>query len=228
MNFKSLIQLITSDLNRYKATGTKSTFKIIFLYQAFWATCFYRIFSFLYLKTNHNSIFRFLIAIFYNLGFKFIQIITGISIPAGTIIGAGLHLAHFGPILVSGGSVLGDHCNLGNSVVIGFGISNDKPGSPRLGNRVFVGPGAKILGPVNIGNDAAIGANAVVTHDVPERAVVGGVPARIINFKGSFRYIKYSNQDKDPDRIRSLEQALKENQSFFNPDKLTHDIKPRK
>jgi serine O-acetyltransferase len=54
------------------------------------------------------------------------------------------------------------------------------PGSPQLGDRVDIGAGAKLLGPITIGNDAAIGANAVVLTDVPPGAIAVGIPARII------------------------------------------------
>ena len=50
---------------------------------------------------------------------------------------------------------------------------------------VYIGPGAKVIGGIRIGNNVAIGANAVVTHDVPDNAVVGGVPARILSYNGS-------------------------------------------
>lgn len=127
--------------------------------------------------------------IFYQIGVKGIQILTMIPIPAGAKIGKGLYLAHFEPILISGSAKIGDNCNFGNQVIIGYVRSNGKAGSPELGNRVIVGPGAKILGPVKIGNDVAIGANSVVTHDIPDRTVVVGIPAKIINYHGSFLYL---------------------------------------
>ena len=58
--------------------------------------------------------------------------------------------------------------------------SNRKPGVPIVGGHVDIGPGAKILGPVTIGDHATIGANAVVLSDVPAGAVVGGIPARVL------------------------------------------------
>jgi serine O-acetyltransferase len=63
-------------------------------------------------------------------------------------------------------------------VTLGNTGYEDAFGAPRLGNRVQIGAGAKILGRISVGNDVIIGANAVVTRDVPDHAVVGGVPAR--------------------------------------------------
>lgn len=69
-------------------------------------------------------------------------------------------------------------------VTIGSSRGGNRSGYPIIGSNVFIGCGAKVLGNVCIGNNVIIGANAVVTKDIPDNAVVGGVPARIINFDG--------------------------------------------
>lgn len=224
MSIKELMNYLDSDISRYKATGTKSTIRIICLYQAFWATSFYRVFQYLYIKTQGSHMIRFPVAFFYHIGAKIIQILTGISIPVGTRIGKGLYLAHYGPIFVAGDAMLGDNCNLGNQVILGFGWANGKPGAPIIGNRVFIGPGAKIFGPVRIGNDASIGANAVVTHDVPDRAFVAGIPAKIINYHGSFRYIKYAGLNQDIEREESWKLACHLDPSIANTEVVTIHI----
>jgi len=66
-----------------------------------------------------------------------------------------------------------------NGVTIGLKRTNER-GAPVIGNRVDIGAGAKILGPIRIGDDAVIGANAVVVHDVPAGAVAVGIPARVL------------------------------------------------
>lgn len=215
MSFKELVFLIKSDISRYKATGARNTLRIIFLTQTFWATCFYRVFNYLYIKTSRIHFLRLPIALLYHINVKIIQILTQISIPVGTKVGSGLYLAHFGPIIISGSATIGDNCNLGNQVIIGFGRIKGKPGFPELGNRVFVGPGAKIFGPVKIGNDVSIGANAVVTEDVPPRATVIGIPAKIINFHGSFNYVIYKDMDQDPERKASLSEAQHQDPDYF-------------
>ena len=66
-----------------------------------------------------------------------------------------------------------------------------------LGNRVFVGPGAKILGPVHLADDVAVGANAVVTKDLDDRAVAVGIPAKVMSHEGSFDFIVYETMEHD-------------------------------
>ncbi len=107
------------------------------------------------------------------------QILTGIDLPCETQVGRRLTIEHFGDIIISGDAVIGDDVIIRNGVTIGLkrtGIA----GAPVIGNRVDIGAGAKILGPIHIGDDVAIGANAVVLKDVPANSLAVGVPARII------------------------------------------------
>ena len=69
-------------------------------------------------------------------------------------------------------------------VTIGSSRGGARNGYPKIGNRVFVGAGAKIIGDVTIGDDVVIGANAVVTKNIPSGTVVGGIPAKIISMEG--------------------------------------------
>lgn len=107
-----------------------------------------------------------------------VQITTGIDLPCETRVGRRLVIEHFGGIVVSGDSVIGDDVTLRHGVTLGLrrtGVA----GAPVIGNGVDIGAGAKILGPVQIGDGAVIGANAVVLCDVPAGALAVGVPARI-------------------------------------------------
>jgi serine O-acetyltransferase len=85
-----------------------------------------------------------------------------------------LLIPHPNGVVVHPEAVIGPNCLLFQQVTIGTG---PKPGVPRLGGNIDVGPGAKILGGVVIGDHAVIGANAVVLNDVPAGAVAVGVPA---------------------------------------------------
>lgn len=107
------------------------------------------------------------------------QMLTGIELPCETRIGHRLRIEHFGGIIISGDAVIGDDVVLRQGVTIGLKRTGER-GAPRIGNRVDIGAGAKILGDITIGDDAVIGANAVVVRDVPPGAVAVGIPARIV------------------------------------------------
>jgi len=111
--------------------------------------------------------------------FKAVEIMTGVSLPAHAQIGPGLYIGHFGNIIIHPDTVMGANCALSQGVTIGV-LGGERQGVPRLGNNVYVGAGAKILGPITIGDGAVIGANAVVVRDVPAGATAVGVPARNI------------------------------------------------
>lgn len=121
-----------------------------------------------------------------NCEFKF-----GFSIPVATEIGPGLYFSHFGGIVVNSGCRIGRNCNIGHEVTIGQSNRGSRPGVPVIGDNVFIGPGAKIFGGITIGSHSAIGANSVVTKDVPPGAVVVGSPARVISMEGSAGYIDW-------------------------------------
>lgn len=98
-------------------------------------------------------------------------------------IGPGLSIAHHGYIVVRAAAVIGENCSLRPGVVIGKKLTDDVNAAV-LGNNVDIGVGAKILGDVHIGNNVTIGANAVVTKDVPDNAIVAGIPARVLRYHG--------------------------------------------
>jgi len=113
----------------------------------------------------------------------------GIAIPFTTSIGSGLYIGHFGCIIVHRKTVIGRNCNLSHGVTLGQANRGKNKGYATIGDNTFIGPGAKVVGAVSIGDNVAIGANCVVTKDVPNNAVVAGVPAKIISYKGSVDYI---------------------------------------
>ena len=111
--------------------------------------------------------------------FKFMEIITGISLPASARIGKGFYVGHFSGIILHSNTVMGENCSVGPGVVIGT-RGGGNTGVPVLGDHVYVGAGAKILGGITIGNHIKIGANSVVIKDVLDGAIVVGVPAKMI------------------------------------------------
>ncbi|HEV6952665.1 MAG TPA: serine O-acetyltransferase EpsC [Promicromonospora sp.] len=104
---------------------------------------------------------------------------TGIEIHPGARIGRRLFIDHGMGVVIGETTVVGDDVMLYHGVTLGGRSLNRGKRHPTLGDRVTVGAGAKVLGPVWVGDDAQIGANAVVVKDVPARAVAVGVPARV-------------------------------------------------
>lgn len=98
-------------------------------------------------------------------------------------IGKGLCLSHCFSIIISQCQI-GDNVTIMQQVTIGSSRGGNRQGYPTIGNNVFIGCGAKIIGRVNIGNNVVIGANAVVTKDIPDNAIAAGVPARVLNYNG--------------------------------------------
>lgn len=94
-------------------------------------------------------------------------------------IGPGLFLMHHTGVFV-GPATIGDNCVLHHNVTIGQRVASGDHGVPRLGDDVWIGPGATITGDVTIGDGATISAGSVVSRDVPARALVAGNPGRVI------------------------------------------------
>jgi len=94
-------------------------------------------------------------------------------------------------VFVSGGARIGRNAVIFHQVTIGSNTlrDSDRTGSPVIGDNVYIGPGAKIVGKVQIGSDVAIGANCVVTKDIPDHSVVVGIPGRVISQEGSAGYV---------------------------------------
>ncbi len=118
---------------------------------------------------------------------KILEIVTGISVPYTASIGPGLYIGHFGNVIVNGNSVIGANCNISQGVTIGVSGRGPLRGVPTIGDRVYMG--AAVAGKISVGNDVVIAANSLVTHDIPSKCTVVGVPAVIVNSKGSDAYI---------------------------------------
>jgi len=128
----------------------------------------------------------------------------GIAIPEYTRIGPGLFINRFGNIMVNGDAVIGANCNITHGAMLGQLNRGPRAGSPILGDDVFLAAGCKVIGKIHLGDRCAVGANAVVTKDVPEDGVVGGIPARLISSNGSEGYI---NRRVHPDSAQGFRPA---------------------
>ena len=144
--------------------------------QGLWVMVVYRFGRWRY--TVQQRWLRLPLSILYKILKLLSQILTGIDLPCEVQVGRRLIIEHFGDIIISGDTVIGDDVIIRNGVTIGLkrtGIA----GAPIIGNRVDIGAGAKILGAIHIGDDVVIGANAVVLKDIPANSLAVGVPATI-------------------------------------------------
>lgn len=106
------------------------------------------------------------------------------------VFGKGLQLVHAGSIVVTGSAKIGDNARVHVGVNIGRAYAKGKDGAPVIGDNCYFGPGCKVFGPVVIGDNVAIGANAVVNSSFEEgNCTVAGIPARKISANTSERYI---------------------------------------
>lgn len=122
----------------------------------------------------------------------------GISIPYNTRVGLGIYIGHYGGIVINNETIIGRDCNINHGVTLGMTYDGKNPGVPVIGDRVYLGPGCKVIGGIYLGNDVAVGANAVVIESVPDHGVVVGIPAKIKSFKGSSKYV-VNTKNKDSD-----------------------------
>lgn len=90
---------------------------------------------------------------------------------------------------MSGKAKIGKNCRIHVCTNIGNAPSHGKDGTPTIGDNVYIGPGAKIFGPITIGDNVVIGANAVVNKSFPSDCTIAGVPAKVISKNTSNGYI---------------------------------------
>ena len=105
------------------------------------------------------------------------QIKYGFQIYPETQIGEGLYLGHWGQLVINPKTVIGKNCNIAQGVTIAQANRGKREGTPTIGDEVWIGPNAVIVGNINIGNNVLIAPNAYVTTDIPDNSVVIGNPA---------------------------------------------------
>jgi len=185
VSFKNYRTYVKSDLFRYVGTLSWKAFLVNILFNpGFRYTFILRTCRYL----HHKKMFKMVHLLFKYLHWHY-SIRYGISIPVSTEIGYGFYIGHFGEIVINGRSKIGDNVNISHGVTLGQANRGKNMGCPSVGNQVYVGPGAKLVGNVIVGNNVAIGANCVVTKNVPDNAVVVGIPGKIISYEGSEGYV---------------------------------------
>jgi serine O-acetyltransferase len=128
-----------------------------------------------------------------------VRIMTGIHLDVDAAIGPGFYIGHHGSVFVGPGVSIGRTCSIGQMALVAQAGPEGRRGTPSIGDRVFLGAGCKVLGGVTVQDGAAIGSNAVVLTDVPQNAVMVGVPARVVGYAGSRDHIYLGESERPED-----------------------------
>lgn len=155
-----------------KDPASRNVLYVMLLYPGFHALLFYRIAHFF-----NNLKLKFIARLISQLA----RFLTGIEIHPGAKIGKRLFIDHGMGIVIGETTTIGDNCTIYHGVTLG-GTGKDKyKRHPDLGNHVIVGCGAKVLGPIKIGDNVKIGANSVVLKEIPDNVTVVGIPGKVVN-----------------------------------------------
>ena len=177
--------------------AAKSVLSIIITYPGVKAVFFHQISNFFY-KAGFDLIARIIS--------QTVRFFTGIEIHPGAKIGKNLFIDHGMGVVIGETSEIGDNVTIYHNVTLGGSspsIDSERQRHekrhPTIGNDVVIGSGAQIIGPIRVGNNSRIAANAVVVKDVPENATMVGIPAKAVKLenKGSFRPYGVDDKVKD-------------------------------
>jgi serine O-acetyltransferase len=164
--------LLKADLYRYSADLGYKEIKKNLRNPGFHFTLFFRLsFS----LSRYSVLGRYARMQYRKLSFKY-----GYQIPRGTKIGGGMRISHYGPLLINSKTVIGKNCYLSHNITIGETKRGHLKGSPTFGDKVWIGPGAVIVGKITVGDNVLIAPNCYLNTDVPSNAVAMGNPAKII------------------------------------------------
>lgn len=183
MSFFETINLIKSDFQRYHTESKLSYLKIFIFMPTIWVLITYRLRRYFKLEFK-IPVIKQIMSVIFNFIATILMFMTSIELQPQTKIGKGFYMPHIGSIVLHYDTEFGDYCTVLQGVTTGNAGRGSERGVPAIGSRVYIGTGAVVVGKIKIGNNVAIGANAVVTKDVPDNAVVGGIPAKVINYNG--------------------------------------------
>ncbi len=164
----------------------------VLMYQGFWAAFFHRIAHVLYVIR---------IPLVPRLISQISRFLTGIEIHPGAFIKKGFFIDHGMGVVIGETAEIGENVLLYHQVTLGGTSLKRGKRHPTLGNNVLIGAGAKLFGPINIGNNTQIGGSAVVVKDVPSHCVVVGNPGRIIKQHGRKVVTEEVDQTNLPDPV---------------------------
>jgi len=175
MKLNRLISILAKDLKTYEDGVNFIAFTKNMLFCPGFKYIFWmRITRYLFEKKILMPLF--IIAYFIHLHYKYKF---GIQIPFRCDIDEGFNICHFNCMVIHTNAKIGKNCYISQGITIG--ISKGKV--PVIGDNVYLGAGAKVIGGVRVGNNVSIGANCVVTKDVPDNTVVVGVPGYVVKYK---------------------------------------------
>ncbi len=160
---------------RQRDPAARSDLEVLLLYSGLHARMAHRISHGLYQNGHH------LAARAVSQGAK---MLTGIEIHPGATIGRGLVIDHGSGVVIGETAEIGDNCTLYQGVTLGGTGKDEGKRHPTLGNNVMVGAGAKVLGPMRIGDNTKIAAGAVVLHEIPADSTAVGIPAKVVKVAG--------------------------------------------
>lgn len=166
----------SADIARYKSRGHYG--KELWLNPVIWAIAFYRLRNWVNVAKPRWPI-RIPVVAFCFLPNRFCEAFFAMGISPLASIGEGLYIGHIGGVIISQQAVIGKNCDISHRVTIGTSAMG-REGAPVIGDNVYIGTGATVVGKIRIGSGAKIAANTLVLDDVPEGATMVGVPGRIL------------------------------------------------
>jgi len=197
----ALIREVKYDVQAFRQRDPAATSdaEIMLLYSGFHARLAHRLSHVLY-QNGHTFTARAV-----SQGAK---LITGIEIHPGATIGRGLVIDHGSGVVIGETAEIGDNCTIYQGVTLGGTGKDVGKRHPTLGNNVLVGSGAKILGPVKIGDNVKVAAGAVVLTELPAHSTAVGIPAKVVRVGGQ-RVADELDQIHIPDPVQQELNALR-------------------
>ncbi len=179
MTFSEFKRIIHADMLRYPRNPKRKILSAYIIHPGFKFTFWYRLCQYLLSHPRLKLCLKLA-----RLKYLRIQLLTGIQIPILAKVGEGLYIPHPGGIVVNPGFCAGRGLYLSHNVTVGKVHSGERVGVPKVGDDVYIGPGAVLLGGVELGDNVAVGANSVVIHDLAADSFAVGAPAKVVSKEG--------------------------------------------
>ena len=180
--------------------AARSSLEVVAAYPGFQAAVSHRITHYLWKKN-----FKFTARVMSHLS----RFFTGVEIHPGAVIGKGFFIDHGMGVVIGETSEIGENVTIYHGVTLGGTSFTKGKRHPTIGNNVTIGAGAKILGPLTIGDNSKVGANSVVIRDVPPNSTVVGMPGSVVPGE-IFPFYSGLEHNKMPDPISPLVERIKE------------------